>query len=101
VSRPDFPEAFTEVPVHRQYCYLHWFNASTDTQAQDFTAEIHRVFPYLQRLGFEFAGTYGEIGVKENAIADRNYKAQAGIDPVSLPLSLEASSVVESGKPAL
>jgi len=77
VGRPDFPEAFAEVPAHRQYGYLHWFNASTGTQAQDFTAEIDRVFPHLQRLGFEFVGTYGEIGVKESAVADRNYRAQA------------------------
>ena len=76
VRRKDFPEAFKDLPAHRQYGYLHWFNASTGTQDQDFTSEIKRVFPHLHALGFEFVGTYGEIGVEGSAVADKNYRTQ-------------------------
>jgi hypothetical protein len=76
VKRPDFPDAYLDVPDHRQYGYLHWFNASTKTLDQDFVPDIERVFPAMRRLNFEFGGTYGEIGVKGDGVADRNYRAQ-------------------------
>ena len=76
VRRPDFPKGFEGAPAHRKYGYLHWFNASTGTADKDYTSEIARVFPGLHELGFEFVGTYGEIGVSGNAVADGNYRAQ-------------------------
>jgi hypothetical protein len=76
VHRPDFPDAFGDVPAHRQYGYLHWFNASTRTRDKDFTQDIKRVFSGVRRLGFEFVGTYGEIGVLGSDVADANYRAQ-------------------------
>lgn len=76
VSRPDFPDAFKGAPPHRQYGYLHWFNLSTGTTERDYTGEIARVFPGLRRLGFEFAGTYGEVSALSNPLADANYRAQ-------------------------
>lgn len=72
----SFPKGFPTLPPHRQYGYLHWFNASTHTEKQDFTSDIARVFRGAYRLGFEFAGTYGEIRA-DTAIANRNYRAQA------------------------
>lgn len=77
VNRPEFPDAFVEMPRHRAYGYLHWFNASTNTVDRDYTAEIARTFPGLHRLGFEFVGTYGEIAPATSPCADRNYRAQA------------------------
>ncbi len=77
VQRPEFPEGYRGVPEHRQYGYLHWFNLSTGTEDKDYTGEIARVFPGLQALGFEFAGTYGEITALNNPVGDRNYRAQA------------------------
>ena len=76
VAQPEFPEAYSGVREHRQYGYLHWFNASTGTMEMDYTAEIARVFPALRQLGFDFAGTYGEIGAIGNPTADANYRAQ-------------------------
>ena len=76
VRRPEFPDGFAGAPDHRRYGYLHWFNASTKTMQTDYTAEIARVFPALRRLGFEFAGTYGEISAIGNPLADSNYRAQ-------------------------
>ena len=32
--------------------------------------------PHCATLGFEFIGTYGELGVQGNPAADRNYRAQ-------------------------
>ena len=77
VSRHEFPDAFLEMPRHRPYGYLHWFNASTGTIDRDYTADIARVFPGLCRLGFAFAGTYGEIAPAASTYADGNYRAQA------------------------
>ncbi|MCK5861650.1 MAG: hypothetical protein KAH38_04135 [Candidatus Hydrogenedentes bacterium] len=71
-----FPDGFGDIPAHRQYGYLHWFNASTNTIAKDYTMDIARVFPAAQQLGFEFIGTYGELRAN-TPIADRNYRAQA------------------------
>ncbi|MFP4499718.1 MAG: hypothetical protein ACLFTT_01855 [Candidatus Hydrogenedentota bacterium] len=76
VTRPAFPKEFMGAPSHRQYGYLHWFNASTGTMEKDYTAEIARVFPGLQKLGFDFAGTYGEVSAVDNPLADANYRAQ-------------------------
>ena len=76
VDRPEFPGGFEGAPPHRQYGYLHWFNLSTNTADRDYSDEIARVFPGLRRLGFEFAGTYGEITALNNPVGDRNYRAQ-------------------------
>lgn len=83
VRRPEFPEGFAGAPDHRKYGYLHWFNASTKTMETDYVPEIARVFPALHQLGFEFAGTYGEISAINTPIADGNYRAQVawGNDP--------------------
>jgi len=77
IRRPNFPKEFEGAPDHRKYGYLHWFNASTKTAEKDYVPEIARVYPGLHELGFEFAGTYGEIGLNGNAVADRNYRALA------------------------
>ena len=76
VRQDAFPQGFLGAPEHRKYGYLHWFNPSTDTTEKDYVPEIARVFPGLHRLGFEFAGTYGEISARANPLADRNYRAQ-------------------------
>lgn len=76
VRRPGFPEEFEGASAHRKYGYLHWFNSSTETRDKDYVSDIARVFPGLHRLGFEFAGTYGEL-TASSAVADRNYRAQA------------------------
>jgi len=76
VTRPEFPDGFQGAPQHRQYGYLHWFNASTRTADKDYTAEIARVFPGLHRLGFEFVGTYGEITAINHPVGDANYRVQ-------------------------
>ncbi len=76
IKREGFPEAFLGAPDHRAHAYLHWFNASTNTAGEDYTDLIGRVYPALRRLGFEFAGTYGEISAIGNELADRNYRAQ-------------------------
>ena len=77
VRRAEFPDGFKGAPPHRQYGYLHWFNLSTGTQNKDYTDGIARVFPGLHTLGFEFAGTYGEITALNNPVGDSNYRAQA------------------------
>lgn len=76
VDRDDFPAAYAGVTPHRRYAYLHWFNASTRTASRDYSADIRRVYPALRSLGFEFAGTYGEIGAAGNPLADANYRLQ-------------------------
>ncbi len=76
VSRPEFPKGYGGIQAHRQYGYLHWFNTSTGTADKDYTAEIARVFPGLSQLGFEFAGTYGEITALNNPVGDANYRCQ-------------------------
>lgn len=76
VEREDFPAAYAGAAPHRRYAYLHWFNASTKTASRDYSADIRRVYPSLRSLGFEFAGTYGEIGTAGNPVADGNYRAQ-------------------------
>ncbi len=76
VRDPGFPDRFKGAPAHRRYGYLHWFNASTKTQDNDFVPEIARVFPGLHQLGFEFVGTYGEISALDNPVAAANYRAQ-------------------------
>jgi hypothetical protein len=76
VKRNDFPDAYWDVPAHRQYGYLHWFNVSTKSQEKDITEEVKQLYPHLRRLGFEFVGTYGEIGVQGSAVADMNYRIQ-------------------------
>ena len=76
VRDPGFPTRFRKVPSHRMYGYLHWFNASTGTSERDFSGDIARIFPSLHSLGFDFAGTYGEISALGNPIADRNYRSQ-------------------------
>ena len=76
VRQPAFPDGYVNVPTHRQYGYLHWFNASTKTTDKDYTTDIARVFPGAHKLGFEFIGTYGELRA-DTAVADRNYRAQA------------------------
>jgi len=83
VRDPDFAARCQGAPPHRRYGYLHWFNASTKTMGKDYVSEIARVFPGLHRLGFEFAGTYGEIAAHNNPLADRNYRAQVAwaLDP--------------------
>jgi len=75
VREKDFDAASQALPEHRQYGYLHWFNASTKTMDKDYTADIARVFPVAYALGFEFIGTYGELS-GSTAVADRNYCAQ-------------------------
>ena len=75
-KREDFPTAFTGIPPHRMYGYLHWFNPSTKTMEKDYVADIARVFPGAASLGFEFIGTYGEVSAVGSALADRNYRAQ-------------------------
>jgi hypothetical protein len=71
----SFPEGLDVLPPHRQYGYLHWFNASTHTENRDYTADIARACRGAYNLGFEFIGTYGEL--KANSLlADRNYRAQ-------------------------
>lgn len=77
VRQSAFPEGMLGAPTHRKYGYLHWFNASTETQETDYVPEVARVFPGAHRLGFEFIGTYGELSAMNNPIADRNYRAQA------------------------
>ncbi len=79
VTRPGFPEEFMGAPAHRRYGYLHWFNASTGTMEKDYTAEIARVFPGLQKLGFDFVGTYGEVSAINNPVAEANYRAQVAV----------------------
>ncbi len=74
VRRPEFPAGFAGVPPHRRYGYLHCFNHSTHSADRDFTADIARVFPAVRNLGFEFIGTYGEVGSTGNDLADRNYR---------------------------
>lgn len=76
VQQPEFADGFNGVPPHRKYGYLHWFNPSTKTTTKDYVADIARVFPCAAKLGFEFIGTYGEVGVRNNPVADRNYRAQ-------------------------
>ncbi|NLV42605.1 MAG: hypothetical protein GXY15_15450 [Candidatus Hydrogenedentes bacterium] len=76
VRKPGFPEEFAGAPEHRRYGYLHWFNTSTRTVDRDYAADIARVYPGAARLGFEFIGTYGELGINGNPAADRNYRAQ-------------------------
>lgn len=76
VRRPEFPGGYGNVRPHRMYGYLHWFNASTKTEQKDFTEDIASLFPGLRRLGFEFAGTYGEISPLTSPAADPNYRAQ-------------------------
>ncbi len=76
VRRDGFPQEFAGTPEHRRYGYLHWFNSSTGTADQDFVPEIARVLPGLHELGFEFAGTYGEISAMNDPVADANYRAQ-------------------------
>jgi hypothetical protein len=76
VRQPGFPDVFTGAPPHRKYGYLHWFNPSTNTMTKDYVADIARVFPGAAKLGFEFIGTYGEVGAQDNPIADGNYRAQ-------------------------
>lgn len=76
VRRPGFPEEFLDMPDHRAYGYLHWFNPSTDTMETDYVGDIARVFPGLARLRFDFVGTYGEVSARGNLLADRNYQAQ-------------------------
>jgi hypothetical protein len=76
VKRDDFPDAFTGATAHRAYAYMHWFNASTNTAARDYAADIERVYPSLRALGFECAGTYGEISAVDNPVADANYRTQ-------------------------
>ncbi len=75
VRQPEFPDGYGDVPLHRQYGYLHWFNASTKTMDKDYTADIARVFPGAHKLGYEFIGTYGELRA-DTVLADRNYRAQ-------------------------
>lgn len=75
VREKEFPHGFAGMAPHRQYGYLHWFNASTNTQDKDYTRDIARVFQGAHRLGFEFLGTYGELRA-DTATADRNYRAQ-------------------------
>jgi hypothetical protein len=75
-KRDDFPAAFTGIPPHRMYGYLHWFNPSTKTMEKDYVADIARVFPGAASLGFEFIGTYGEVSAIGSTLADRNYRAQ-------------------------
>ena len=70
-----FPDEFSGMAPHRQYGYLHWFNASTNTQDKDFTRDIARVFSGAHHLGFEFIGTYGELRT-DTPVADCNYRAQ-------------------------
>ena len=77
VRRAGFPDAFAGAPPHRMYGYVHWFNPSTKTVARDYVPDIARVFPGLRKIGFEFAGTYGEVSALGNPLADRNYRAQA------------------------
>jgi hypothetical protein len=77
VRQPEFPDGYGPIPPHRMYGYLHWFNASTGTAAKDYSDDIARVYRGLGRLGFEFAGTYGEISPQSSPVADRNYRAQA------------------------
>lgn len=76
VRQPGFPHAFDGAPPHRRYGYLHWFNPSTNTITRDYVADIARVFPGAAQLDFEFIGTYGEVGVANSPVADRNYRAQ-------------------------
>jgi hypothetical protein len=76
VRMKDFATRFKDVPRHRQYGYLHWFNSSTKTMQTDYVPEIARTWPLLHRLGFEFLGTYGEVSALNNPLADRNYRAQ-------------------------
>lgn len=76
VRQAGFPDGYNDVPPHRQYGYLHWFNASTKTADKDYTADVARVFNGAHKLGFEFIGTYGELRA-DTVLADRNYRAQA------------------------
>lgn len=76
VRKADFPMCFEGAPEHREYGYLHWFNISTKTTGKDYVPEIARVFPGLHHLRFDFVGTYGELSARNNALADRNYRAQ-------------------------
>lgn len=76
VRHPGFPDAFRGAPPHRKYGYLHWFNSSTDTMAKDYAADIAKSFTGAAQLDFEFIGTYGEVGIQHNSVADRNYRAQ-------------------------
>ncbi len=76
IRQKEFPDGFSGAPDHRKYGYLHWFNASTNTADKDFVPDIARVFPGLHKLGFAFAGTYGELSAQNNPLADRNYRAQ-------------------------
>ncbi len=71
-----YPDGFPLLPSHRQYGYLHWFNASTHTEEKDYVSDIARVFQGAHKLGFEFVGTYGELRAN-TPIAERNYRAQA------------------------
>lgn len=75
VHKEDFDRPYTDIPAHRKYGYLHWFNASTKTMEKDYVEAIARVYPRLHKLNFEFAGTYGEL-TAQAPIADRNYRAQ-------------------------
>lgn len=75
VRQSAFPEGYASVPTHRQYGYLHWFNASTKTKDKEYTKDIARVFPGAYKFGFEFIGTYGELRA-DTLVADRNYRAQ-------------------------
>lgn len=75
IREKAFPDGYSDIRPHRQYGYLHWFNASTNTVDKDYTADIARVFRGAHQLGFEFIGTYGELRA-DTPIADRNYRAQ-------------------------
>lgn len=76
VREQGYAKEYHALPPHRQYGYLHWFNASTQTIDKDYTEEVARVFPFAYNLGFEFIGSYGELS-GQNRIADHNYRAQA------------------------
>lgn len=76
VKRPEYPDGFRGAPDHRRYGLLHWFNSSTRSMDKDYVPEIAKAFAGAHTLGFEYIGTYGEVSAKENAVADRNYRAQ-------------------------
>jgi len=76
VGKTNFPDTFAVLPKHRQYGYLHWFNASTHTEAHDYINDIARAFRGANKLGFEFIGTYGELRA-DSLLADKNYQAQS------------------------
>lgn len=75
VKKDAFADDYPDVPDHRKYGYLHWFNASTHTEQKDYVKEIERTFRGAHQLGFEFIGTYGELRA-DTPVAERNYRAQ-------------------------